>query len=72
MNNVYAWRVGEAHSTAAKAPAGDYIDVGWALVKALHEKGFDIVPREPISIRDTRKTLNEMCAFPTPPKETPE
>jgi len=59
MDNVYAWRLGEAHSIAGKSPAGDYIDLGWALAKALHEKGFDIVPREPIRF-DRRKTINEM------------
>jgi hypothetical protein len=65
MNNVYAWRLGEAHSIAAKSPAGDYIDRGWALAKALHEKGFDIVPREKLSALDRRSTINEMCGLKT-------
>lgn len=66
MDSVYAWRLGEALSEARKSPAGDYIDSGWALIKALHAKGFDVIPREPIR-PDRRKTLNEMCALSTPP-----
>jgi hypothetical protein len=67
MDNVYAWRLGEAHSIAAESKAGDYIDRGWALAKALHEKGFDIVPRERLSFLDTRATINEMCGLKAEP-----
>lgn len=63
MDSVYAWRLGEACSAAFKKPSGDYIDTGWALAKALHEKGFDIVPREKISLFDRRETINEMCGL---------
>ena len=66
MDNVYAWLMGEAHSEAAKSPSGDHIDRGWALVKALHAKGFDVVPRERLSVMDRRKTLNEMCGLDAP------
>lgn len=45
MDNVLAWRIGEAHSAAAKESAGDYIDRGLALLRHLNEKGFDIVPK---------------------------
>ncbi|TIX28887.1 hypothetical protein [Mesorhizobium sp.] len=63
MDNVYAWRLGEACSDAIKQPAGDPIDTGWALAKTLHAKGFDIVPREKLSFLDRRETINEMCGL---------
>jgi hypothetical protein len=62
MDNVYAWRLGEAAKKAE--PGGDYIDHGWSLLKLLHEKGFDVVPREPINSHPA-KTLNAMCGLTT-------
>mgnify|MGYP001209363115 CR=1 FL=1 len=60
MDNVYAWRLGEAAMKAE--PGGDLIDRGWSLVKLLHERGFDIVPRDrrPAGLNPAR-TINEMC-----------
>ena len=46
MDNVLAWRVGEAHSAAAKESSGDYIDRGLALLRHLNDKGFDLVERQ--------------------------
>ncbi len=62
MNNVYAMRLGMA--ARASKPGGDSIDHGWSLAKALHEQGFDIVPRDrlPGGLNPV-KTINEMCAF---------
>lgn len=45
MDNVLAWRLGEATVAAAKASAGDAIDRGLALLHELHARGFDVVPR---------------------------
>lgn len=42
-DNVIAWRLGEAHCKASKHPAGDYIDVGLALLKELQDEGYGIV-----------------------------
>ncbi len=61
MDNVYAWRLGEAASMAQRG--GDPIDHGWSLLKLLHARGFDVVPREPINGHPA-KTLNEMCGLP--------
>lgn len=74
MDNLYAWRLGEAHSIAAKSPSGDYIDTGWALAKALHKKGFEIVPREGfrINLFDQRHSINEMCGLSTAPEPKQE
>ncbi len=65
MDNVYAWRLGEA---ALKAePGGDYIDRGWSLLKLLHQAGFDVVIRDDGAIDKTfhpGKSLNSMCELP--------
>lgn len=63
MDNVYAFRLGEA--ARSSKPGGDAIDHGWSLAKELHARGFDIVPRErlPGSLNPAR-TINEMCHFP--------
>ncbi len=43
--NVPAWRMGEACSTAAKDPkCGDYIDRGLILLRELEARGFGVVP----------------------------
>lgn len=64
MNNVYAMRLGEA-ARAAK-PGGDAIDHGWSLARELHDRGFDIVPRDrgPAGLNPA-STINDMCHFPT-------
>lgn len=41
MDNVTAWRFGEASATAK--PGGDYIDHGLSLLQQLEEKGYGIV-----------------------------
>lgn len=46
MDNVLAWRIGEAAIAAAKAPGGDYIDTGLILLRLLNEKGLDVLVRE--------------------------
>lgn len=63
MNNLYAYRLGEAAMSAK--PGGDLIDRGWSLARELHERGFDIVPRdrEPAGLNPA-KTINDMCNFP--------
>jgi hypothetical protein len=62
MNNQYAWRLGEA-ARAAK-PGGDLIDHGWSLARELHERGFDIVPRDRSHAGlNPAHTINEMCGF---------
>jgi hypothetical protein len=63
MNNTYAWRLGEAVQKAR--PGGDLINLGWSLARELHERGFDIVPRDrgPAG-QNTASTINEMCGFP--------
>ena len=43
MDNVQAWRLGEAAQTASKAPAGDPIDRGLALRRVLEESGFVLI-----------------------------
>ena len=70
MNNLYAWRLGEA-ARAAK-PGGDLIDYGWSIARELHERGFDIVPRHrgPAGLNPAN-TINEMCSFPPPTTTTP-
>jgi hypothetical protein len=62
MNNLYAFRLGEA-ARAAKA-GGDAIDLGWSLARELHARGFDIVPRDrgPAGLNPAT-TINEMCGF---------
>lgn len=55
MNNLYAYRLGQAASETK--PGGDFIDRGWSLLKELHSRGFDVVPRD----LNPAKTLNEMC-----------
>jgi hypothetical protein len=45
MDNVLAWRMGEAFSAAAKETAGDPIDRGLALLHYLNDKGFDVFTR---------------------------
>lgn len=49
MDNVLAWRLGEACGKANRTPAGDYIDRGLALRRELEQAGFAIVvlPKEP-------------------------
>lgn len=47
MDNVLAWRLGEACEKAAKASAGDYIDRGLILLMALGEQGFSVTPTTP-------------------------
>jgi len=69
MDNVYAFRLARAAKHAE--PGGDYIDYGWSLLKALHNAGFDIVPREPLNAGDPRRTLNEMCGLTIPNPSTP-
>lgn len=63
MNNLYAYRLGQA--AIQTKPGGDLIDRGWSLARALHEQGFDIVPRDrgPAGLNPA-KTINEMCHFP--------
>lgn len=46
MDNVLAWRMGEALSKARQHSAGDYIDVGLALLHELNAAGFDVVTAE--------------------------
>lgn len=46
MDNVYAWRLGEACDRAAAAKSGDLIDRGWALRNELEKAGFKIVPHD--------------------------
>ncbi|MGE8688585.1 MAG: hypothetical protein ACN6PJ_15685 [Achromobacter sp.] len=41
-DNVIAWRIGEACTKASLASAGDYIDRGLVLLKALQAKGYGI------------------------------
>lgn len=62
MNNVYALRLSQACSSAERG--GDFIDHGWALVKALHAAGFVITPldRGPAGL-NRHETLNEMCGL---------
>jgi hypothetical protein len=43
MDNVLAWRMGEACNAAAKASAGDLIDRGLALRRYLEDYGFGVV-----------------------------
>lgn len=64
MDNVYAMRLSEA-ARAAK-PGGDMIDHGWSLLKELHARGFDVVPRDPINLH-RHKTLNAMCNLGSEP-----
>jgi hypothetical protein len=45
MDNVLAWRMGEALAKARKHSAGDYIDVGLSLLVELNAAGFDVVCR---------------------------
>ena len=45
--NGGAWALGKASSSAAKASAGDYIDGGLNLLKALQEQGFGVFQIEP-------------------------
>lgn len=68
MNNQYAWRLGEA-ARAAK-PGGDLIDLGWSIAREIHNRGFDIVPRDrtPAGLNPA-KTINEMCHFPVVAEE---
>lgn len=63
MDNLYAYRLGEA-ARAAKS-GGDAIDYGWSLARELHARGFDIVPRDrgPAGL-NRAMTINEMCHFP--------
>lgn len=44
MDNVLAWRLSDAFKAAQKASAGDPIDRGLALLRALNEQGFDVLP----------------------------
>lgn len=62
MDNLYAWRLGEAARSAK--PGGDLIDYGWSLASELHKHGFDIVPRDrgPAGLNPAH-TINEMCKF---------
>ena len=50
MDNVLAWRLGEA-CRAAK-PGGDLIDHGLSLLHALHEQGFDVIVRLPEKVNE--------------------
>lgn len=61
MDNVYAWRLGEA--AYRHRPGGDFIDGGWSLLKLLHKEGFDVVIREEaaLSFEHVGKSLNDMC-----------
>ena len=43
MDNVQAWRLGEAFCAAAKMSAGDYIDRGLGLRVAMEERDLAIV-----------------------------
>lgn len=63
MDNAYAWRLGEAASKSK--PGGDYIDHGWSLLKELHARGFDVVPRDLASGTRLEKSLNEICGLVT-------
>jgi len=45
MDNVLAWRLGEACNAAAREPAGDLIDRGLALRKQLEDRGFLLIRR---------------------------
>ncbi len=49
MDNVLAWRLGEACNKAAAETAGDYIDRGLALRRRLEDAGFGIVQLDPAS-----------------------
>lgn len=63
MDNQYAWQLGEA-ARAAK-PGGDLIDLGWSLARELHQRGFDIVPRDRSHAGlNPATTIAEMCHFP--------
>lgn len=42
MDNVLAWRLGEAAILAAKNPGGDLIDTGLHLLELLEAKGFEV------------------------------
>ena len=44
-DNVLAWRLGEACRVAADASAGDYIDRGLVLLRALRERGFLVIQK---------------------------
>jgi hypothetical protein len=46
MDNVLAWRLGEACNAAAQASAGDLIDRGLALRKELELRGFAVIKIE--------------------------
>lgn len=60
MDNVYAWRLGEA--ARKTVPGGDYIDGGWSLLKLLHEAGFNVVVREKaVNYGDEGLILNKRC-----------
>lgn len=48
MDNVYAWRLGDA-AREAMSPTqtvGDSIDRGLILLRLLNERGFDVIVRE--------------------------
>ena len=45
MDNVLAWRMGEAARETMKAPGGEAIDTGLILLRLLNEAGFDVVTR---------------------------
>lgn len=49
MDNVLAWRLGEACNAAANESAGDYIDRGLALRKQLEDAGFGLIQLDPNS-----------------------
>ena len=49
MDNVLAWRLGEAFSATSKETVGDFIDRGLALRHHLQEKGFGVVQTDPCS-----------------------
>lgn len=45
--NLVAHRLGEAHSRASKAAAGDHIDRGLALIRELEAQGFKVYFDDP-------------------------
>jgi hypothetical protein len=47
MDNVLAWRLGEACNAAHAETAGDLIDRGLALRKQLEDRGFHTIAYKP-------------------------
>lgn len=72
MDNVLAWRMGEACARAYRAPSGDYIDTGLALLRELNENGFAVAAQgTPTRRAETTCSVGEADGGPVAESDAP-